>query len=105
MKTGDNHVQRREHWAGTVDFAVRIFNIGLNTTQYPDAINQTWPDTHIHKMPIVRRISHIRTVIGNGEKLDAFQPSLRDVVMEGAVSMGTGDGVHMQVNGIHRSLL
>ncbi|MNV38193.1 hypothetical protein D3C71_1297390 [compost metagenome] len=105
MKTGDNQIQRGKHRASTVDFTVRIFNIGLDTTQNPDAIHQARPDAHIHKVPVVRRICHIRTVVGNRKKLNPFQFGLGDVVMKGAVRVGAGDGVHMQVNGIHLSLL
>ncbi|SAG18066.1 Uncharacterised protein [Enterobacter cloacae] len=56
-------------------------------------------------MPVVRRIRHIRTVIGYRKQLDAFQLRLSDIIMEVTVSVSTGDGVHMQVNGIHLSLL
>lgn len=105
MKTGDNQIQRGQHRASTVDLAVRIFNVRLDAAQYPDAIHQTRPDAHIYKVPVVRRISHIRAVIGDRKKRNPSQFGLRDVVMKGAVRVGACDGVHMQVYGIHLSLL
>jgi hypothetical protein len=53
----------------------------------------------------VRRVSHIWAVIGDSKQLDTFAFSNRNVVMKGAIGVGAGDGVHMQVNGIHGSLL
>ncbi len=72
MEASNNQIQRGEHRPGAVDFTVGIFDVRFDAAQYPNAIDQTWPDAHIHKMPVVRRISHIRTVIGNGKQLDAF---------------------------------
>ena len=105
MEAGEDKVKRRQHRAGAVDLTVGIFDVCLNAAQYPNAVHQTWPDPHIHKMPVVRRISHIRAMIGDREQLDAFKLRLGDIIMEVAISVGTGDGVHMQVNGIHLSLL
>jgi hypothetical protein len=44
-------------------------------------------------------------MIGNGEELNAFAFRFGYIVMQRAVSVGAGDGVHMQVNGVHGSLL
>jgi histidinol phosphatase-like PHP family hydrolase len=33
---------------GTVNFTVGVFDVRLNAAQYPNAVHQTWPDTHIH---------------------------------------------------------
>jgi hypothetical protein len=72
METGNNQIQRGQHRAGAVDFTVGIFDVRLDAAQYPNAVHQTWPDPHIHKMPVVRRIRHIRAMIGYRKKLDAF---------------------------------
>ena len=105
VETGEDKIQRRQHRPGAVDLTVGIFDIRLDAAQYPNAVHQTWPDPHIHKMPVVRRIRHVRTMIGDREQLNAFQLRLGDIIMEVAIRVGTGDGVHMQVNGIHLSLL
>lgn len=70
MKASDNQVQRVQHRAGTVDFATGIFDIGFDTSQDANAIHQPRPDTHINKMPVVRRIGHIGPVVGNGKEFD-----------------------------------
>lgn len=105
VETGQDQIQGSEHRTGAVNFTVGIFNVRLDTTQYPNAVNQTWPNPHIHKMPVVRRIRHVRAMIGYSEQLDAFKLGLGDIIVEIAIRVGAGDGVHMQVNGIHLSLL
>lgn len=105
METGENKVKRCQHRAGAVDLTVGIFNVRLNATQYPNTVHQAWPDPHIHKMPVVRRIRHIRAMIGDRKKPDVLELRLCNVIMEVAIRVGAGDGVHMQVNGIHLSLL
>jgi hypothetical protein len=44
-------------------------------------------------------------MIGNRKKLDALELCLGDIIMEVTIRVGAGDGVHMQVYGIHLSLL
>ena len=105
VKTGDNQVQRVEHRAGTVDFALGIFDIGFDTAQNANAIHQPRPDTHINKMPVMRRIGHIGPVVGNSKEFDPLALCLLNIVVQGAVSVGTGDGMHVQVNRIHHNLL
>ena len=105
METGEDKVKRRQHRAGAVDLTVGIFDVRLNAAQYPNTVHQAWPDPHIHKMPVVRRIRHVRAMIGNREQLDAFKLRLGDIIMEVTIRVSAGDGVHMQVNGIHLSLL
>lgn len=72
MEARNNQIQRGQHRAGAVDFTVGVLNVRFDAAKDPDTVNQPWPDAHIHKMPVVRSISHIRTVIGNRKKLDAF---------------------------------
>lgn len=105
VKTGDDQIQRIEHRAGTVDLALLIFNIGLNTPQDCHAVNHPRPDAHINKVPVVRCVGHVRTVIGNGKQFQAGLLRLSHIVMQRAVSMRTRDGVHMQIYRIHPLLL
>lgn len=105
MKTGNNQIQRGQHWSGTVNFTLGIFNIRFNAAQDADAIYQTRPDTHIDEMPVVRGIGHIRAVIGDGKKFNAFTFGLGNIVMQGTIGVGAGDGMHVQVNRIHHNLL
>ena len=72
METGEDKVKRRQHRAGAVDLTVGIFDVRLNAAQYPNTVHQAWPDPHIHKMPVVRRIRHIRAVIGYRKELNTF---------------------------------
>jgi len=105
VKTGDDQIQRIEHRAGTVDFALLIFNIGFDTAQNTHAIDHARPDAHINEVPVVRRVGHVGAVIGNGKQFHAGLLRLSHVVVQRAVSMGAGDGVHMQIYRIHPLLL
>ena len=105
MKSGDDQIERSQHRSGTVDLAFNIFNIRLNTAQDPHPVYQAGPDAHINEVPVVRGIRHIRAVVGDGEEFDPFTLCFRNIIVQGAVGMGAGDGMHVQVNGIHHILL
>jgi len=105
MEAGNDQIQRGQHRPGAVNLTGDIFDVGLNTAQDPYPIHQPRPDTHIHKVPVVRGIGHIGAVIGDSEQLEAFAFRYRNIVMEGAVGVGAGDGMHVQVNGVHDALL
>ncbi len=105
MKPGNDQIQRGKHRASAVNLTGDIFDVGLDTAQDPYPIHQPRPDTHIHKVPVVRSICHIGAVIGDSKKLKTFAFGYRNIVVEGAVGVGAGDGVHVQVNGVHGALL
>ena len=95
VKTGNDQIQRAEHGAGAVDFALLVFNIGFDAAQYADAVDDARPDFHIHEVPVVRGISHIGAMVSNGEQPDAVVFCLRDIVMQRTVGVGAGNGMHM----------
>lgn len=105
VKTGNDQVQRVEHRAGTVNFALGIFDIGFDTAQDTNALHQPRPDTHINKMPVVRRIGHIGPVVGNSKEFDPLALCFCNIIVQGTVGVGAGDGMHVQVNRIHHNLL
>lgn len=105
VEARNNKIERGQHWPGTVDFTLRIFDVGFDTAQDPHAINDTRPNTHINKVPGVRRVGHIRAVIGDSKEFDAFTFRFGNIVMQRAISMRAGNSVHVQVNGIHHILL
>ncbi|MOA21414.1 hypothetical protein D3C78_1419050 [compost metagenome] len=95
VETGNNHVDFIQHRTGTVDIALPIFDVGLDAAQDAHAVHQARPHVHVHKVPIMRCIGHIRAMVGDGEKFDALLPGFDDVIMQRAVGVGAGDGVHM----------
>ncbi len=101
METGDDDVGGGQHRAGAVDVALQVFDVGFDAAQDTHAVHQARPHVHVHKVPVVRRIGHVRAVIGDGEQLDALLLGFGDVIVQRAVSVGAGDGVHMQINGVH----
>jgi hypothetical protein len=44
-------------------------------------------------------------MVGNGEEFDPLTLCFRNIIVQGAVGVGAGDGMHVQVNRIHHNLL
>ena len=95
MESGNNQIHLFEHSACAINFALRVFNVGFNATQNSNVVHHAWPHTHIHKMPIMRRISHIRTVVSDGKQFDSAFLCLSNIIVEGAIGVGACHGVHM----------
>ncbi len=72
MKTGKDQIQRGQHRASTVNLTLGVFDVGLNAAQDPYAIHHPRPDAHIHKVPVVRSICHIRAMIGDRKEFNVL---------------------------------
>lgn len=56
-------------------------------------------------MPVMRRVRHIRAMVGYRQQLNAISLRLLRVVSQRAVGVRAGNRVHMKVSGIPISLL
>ena len=100
MKTGQNNIQTLEHALRAVDLAKDVLNIGLDTAQYADAIDDPRQHPQVDEVPEMRRIGHLGTMIRGGKQPDPLAPGFGHIIMDGAIGMGTGYGVAMNINWI-----
>ncbi|KOC94969.1 hypothetical protein NG43_01820 [Winslowiella iniecta] len=53
----------------------------------------------------MRRIRHIRAMVSDRKQFNTVSFGVDNIVVQGAVGVGTGNGVHMKINGVHSDFL
>lgn len=98
MEAGHDHVETRLVALGEVYFAVYVLDVGLDAAQYADPVHHPWQDVQVDEMPEVGRIGHVGTVIRGGKELDPLGLGNGQVIVNGAVGVGAGDGVRVGID-------
>lgn len=98
MKARHDHVEARLVTLGEVDLPVEVFDVGLDTPQDPHPIHHSWQYWQVGKVPDMRGIGHLGTVIRGGKQLDPLGLGYRQIVVDGAVGMGAGNGVSVGID-------
>lgn len=100
VEAGHYHVEPRLVALGEVYFTVDIFDVGFDATQYADAVDHPRQHMQIDEVPEVGSIGHVGAVIRGGEQLDPLRPGDGQIVVNGAVSVGAGDGMGVGIDRI-----
>ncbi|MNC63427.1 hypothetical protein D3C75_1135480 [compost metagenome] len=98
MEAGHDHVEARLVALGEVDFAVDVLDVGLDAAQDADPVHHPRQHVQIDEMPEMGRIGHVGTVICGGKELDPLGLGDGQVIVNGAVSVGAGDGVRVGID-------
>lgn len=98
MKARHDHVEARLVTLGKIDLPLQVFDVGLDTPQDPYPIHHSWQYRQVGKVPDMRGIGHLGPVIRGGKQLDPLGPSYRQIVVDGAVSVGAGNGVSVGID-------
>ena len=98
MKTRHDHVEARLIALGKIDLPLQVFDVGLDTPQDPYPVHHSWQYRQVGKVPDMRGIGHLGPVIRGGEQLDPLGPGYRQIVVDGAVCMGAGNGVSVGID-------
>lgn len=98
MKTRHDHVEARLVTLGKIDLPLQVFDVGLDTPQDPHAVHHSWQYWQVGKVPDMRGIGHLGAMIRGGEQLDPLGPGYRQIVVDGAVGMGAGNGVSVGID-------
>lgn len=100
VEAGHDHVEPRFVALGEVDLAVDVFDVGLDAAQNADAVHDPGQYMQVDEVPVVRGIGHVGSVIRGGEQLDPLRAGDGQVVVNGAVGVGAGDGVRVGIDRI-----
>lgn len=98
MKARHDHVEARLIALGKIDLPLQVFDVGFDTPQDPDSIHHSWQYWQVGKVPDMRGIGHLGTVIRGGKQLDPLGLGYWQIVVDGAVGMGAGNGVSMGID-------
>ncbi len=93
-----DHVEPGLVALGEVYFTVDVFDVGLDAAQDADPVHHPGQDVQIDEMPVVRGVGHVGAVIRGGEEFDPLGFGDGQVVVDGAVGVGAGDGVRVGID-------
>jgi hypothetical protein len=100
VKARHDHVEPRFVALGEVYFTVDVLDVGFDAAQDADPVHDPGQHVQIDEMPVMRGICHVRAMVRGGEQLDPLGFGDGQVIVNGAVGVGAGDGVRVGIDRI-----
>ncbi len=100
VKARHDHVEPRFVALGEVYFTIDVLDVGFDAAQDADPVHDPGQHVQIDEMPVMRGICHVRAMVRGGEQLDPLGFGDGQVIVNGAVGVGAGDGVRVGIDRI-----